>query len=437
MNCLYIFRRDLRLEDNTALLEALKTSNKVIPCFILDPRQIKENEYFSKNAYEFMIKSLKELDEKLRSKGSQLYVFKEKPEEVIGKLKNKISKVIVTQDYTPFSMERDKKIKTKCEELNISFQSFEDYLLNPVEKIKKGNGEPYTVFTPYYKSALKYKIRKPKPNKHINYFKEKLDTVKIPEIEKNPYLYKKGGRAEALELLKENYFYYKEKRDIPSINGTTGLSPHHKFGTISIRESYEAFKGNESLIRELYFRDFFTQLCYHHPYVFKENFQRKYNSLEWEDDDEKFKAWCEGRTGFPIVDAGMRELNTTGYMHNRIRMIVASFLVKHLLINWKRGERYFANKLVDYDPCVNNANWQWAASTGADAQPYFRIFNPWRQQERFDPECKYIKKWVPELNNLTAKKIHSLKDKPVEEYHKPIVEHEEARKKALNFFKTV
>ncbi|MEZ5334801.1 MAG: deoxyribodipyrimidine photo-lyase [Methanolobus sp.] len=237
---------------------------------------------------------------------------------------------------------------------------------------------------------------------------------------------------------------YDNERDYPSIKGTTGLSAHNKLGTISIREFYHYVRNEldegHTLINELHWRDFFTHLAVAYPYVFNHAFKKKFDELSWLNDKELFDAWCNGKTGFPIVDAGMRELNTTGYMHNRVRMIVASFLVKDLHIEWKWGERYFASKLVDYDPCVNNGNWQWAASTGADSQPYFRIFNPWTQQKKFDPDCIYIKEWIPEFADISSKAIHSLEKSqqlPGVEYPQALINHKEEREKTLLMFKSV
>ena len=435
MISLFIFRRDLRLEDNTGLIEALKNSEVVIPAFFLDPRQLENNDYFSENAFEFMINSLKELDSELKSKGSKLYLFKGEPEEVIKELK--IDSVYLNEDYTPFSKERDAKIKNFCEENNIGFNSYHDLLLNEPGKVLKEDGKPYTVFTPYFNKAVKYNVKKPIKNNYSNYYKGEIkNTIALPNVKSNPSLFVKGGRKEALSVFKNSFLRYDEERDYPSVKGTTGLSAHHKFGTISIRESYEVFsKMNKFLTTELYWRDFFTTIAYYHSHVFGKPFHKKYEKITWE--TEHFDKWKEGMTGYPIVDAGMRELNKTGYMHNRVRMITASFLTKHLLIDWRKGEKYFASKLVDYDPCVNNGNWQWASSTGCDAQPYFRIFNPWRQQERFDRECEYIKKWVPELKGLTAREIHNLKEEPVKNYPEPVVEHETARKRALERYKGI
>jgi deoxyribodipyrimidine photo-lyase len=259
----------------------------------------------------------------------------------------------------------------------------------------------------------------------------------------NPNIYAKGGRNEGLKILNQiqTHKNYERERDFPAIKGTTNLSAHIKFGTVSIREVYHAIKqiDNFALLRQLYWRDFYIHIGFHFPHVFKGSFRPKYDRLDWKYDKSLFTIWCEGNTGFPIVDAGMRQLNSTGWMHNRVRMIVASFLTKDLLINWQWGERYFKEKLVDYDISVNNGNWQWAASTGCDPAPYFRIFNPWLQQKKFDPYCDYIKSFIPELRDYNPRIIHNLfKTHPQKlNYPKPIVNHSVMREKAKLMFQTV
>jgi deoxyribodipyrimidine photo-lyase len=319
----------------------------------------------------------------------------------------------------------------------VKFLSYSDALLTEPEQVQKSDGTPYTIFTPFMKRARLISVPIPNANIKCNYF---ADPISLPMAvgsptefleNANPNLLLKGGRSEAMKLLSEigRFVKYDEERNLPAVKGTTLLSAHHKFGTLSIRETYHAIAQELSvdhpLMNELYWRDFFTHIGFHFPHVFGHSFRQKYDSLEWENDEQKFDRWCNGLTGFPIVDAGMRELTTTGFMHNRVRMVVASFLVKDLHIDWRWGERFFARHLVDYDPAVNNGNWQWAASTGCDAQPYFRIFNPWSQQLRFDPECIYIKRWVSELFNLKAKEIHRYIESktPVPDYPFPIVDH--------------
>lgn len=441
MNSIFIFRRDLRLYDNTGLIEALKSSRSVLCCFIFDPNQA-EGDYFSSNAFEFMINSLKELREEIKSRGGKLYFFKGKPKEVINKLLSKrFGSVYVNKDYTPFSHKRDSGIRTVCKKNEAEFFEFDDYLLNPPGSVLKDNGEPYTVFTPFYNKAKSLDVRVPVSNEFSNYFDRDVGfDIELEEItySKNESLAVKGKRSEGLELLEKakSLMNYKDIRNFPSIKGTSMLSAHNKFGTLSVRECYYSLKDiNETLISEFYWRDFFTHVAYFFPEVFGRSFKEKYDELDWGFDKELVDAWREGKTGFPIVDAGMRELNTTGFMHNRVRMITANFLTKLLFVDWRVGEKYFASKLVDYDPCVNNGNWQWSSSTGCDAQPYFRIFNPWSQQEKFDKDCEYIKKWVEELRDVDAKVIHNIFDEEVSGYNKPIIDYKESRQYALEQFK--
>lgn len=448
---LHIFRRDLRLIDNTALTEALQSSKSVIPCFILDKRQIENNDYKSDNCIQFMANSLRELDVELRKKNSRLYLFYGVAEEIIAELlkSTNINAVFMNRDYTPFSRNRDKNIEKICKELNVDFHSCADLLLHEPEEIYKPDHQPYTVFSHFLKKASQLTVASPHKNSYENYYHGSVPLEQSHMLEKllqtnNQHLFVSGGRTEGLSLLKaiKNLQNYNETRNIPSLNGTTKLSSHNKFGTISIREFYAEVMRHidkmPTLINELHWRDFFTHIAYHYPRVFGGAFHQKYDHIEWSQNQKHFQRWCEGKTGFPIVDAGMRELNTTGYMHNRVRMIVASFLTKDLHIDWRWGEKYFACKLVDYDPAVNNGNWQWSASTGCDAQPYFRIFNPWLQQQKFDPDCLYIKRWIPELEMLTPKMIHQLekaKDGLITGYPHPMIDHAVESQKAKAMYK--
>lgn len=455
---IFIFRRDLRLVDNLALLAACKASRSVIPCFIFDPRQLSEHPYRSNNGMYFLFNSLEELDGELCKLGSKLHYFHGNPETIISELvsKNKIEAVYWSKDYTPFSTKRDQAIEQSCKVLNAQSFSLPNILLNEPEKIRSQSGTPYTVFTFFAKCAAQYPVEKNLAD-HPNNFS--LLTTKTPQqfsveqaretygqISHSPNLFVKGGRREALTLLSRipDYGGYDEERNFPSLPGTSGLSAHNKFGTISVREFFHRVKENfgqeHTLCRELYWRDFFTHIGFNFPHVFQGAFNRIYNNIKWDENQEFLEAWQEGRTGFPIVDAGMRQLNATGFMHNRVRMIVASFLTKDLLLDWHHGEKYFARKLLDYDPAVNNGNWQWAASTGCDAQPYFRIFNPWLQGQKFDKDAIYIKRWIPELADLPAKKIHKLyeaKSMNLAGYPLPIVEHSEQRVKAQRLFEVV
>jgi deoxyribodipyrimidine photo-lyase len=434
---LHIFRRDLRLQDNTALISALKSADKVLPCFIFDSRQIENNDFKSAHCIQFMANSLRELDEALREKQAKLYFFHGIAEDIVEKLIKKIplEAIFINRDYTPFSLARDRNIEKICVQNKIDFHAYADALLHEPEQVYKADNEPYHVFTAFYNKASTLMVAKPEKNLAVNYF---VDDVALEDKKilgkllqtVNPDLAVKGGRMEARALLKKviKLQNYQEVRNIPALDATTKLSAHNKFGTVSIREFHyivaKAFGTKHTLISEMYWRDFFTHIAFHYPRVFEGAFQKKFMDVKWENNKDFFQAWCEGRTGFPIVDAGMRELNATGYMHNRVRMIVGSFLTKDLHIDWRWGEKYFAQKLIDYDPAVNNGNWQWVAGTGCDAQPYFRIFNPWLQQKKYDPECVYIKRWVAELAGLAPKEIHNLeKSSSLKDYPLPIINH--------------
>ncbi|MFX1576870.1 MAG: cryptochrome/photolyase family protein [Promethearchaeota archaeon] len=451
---LFIFRRDLRLADNTALIHALANSDKTLPCFIFDPRLIEQAQPHL-NAIQFMMEALDDLDAQLKKKKSQLLYLLGIPEKIIPSLltEYEIDGLYINRDYSPFSRRRDTQIKQICKDYKVGFHSFGDSLLNEPEMIFTGKTKPYKIFTPFFKKASARPISTPKENTYTNYLKTskapqkpKIGIIKQIRTKPNESLLVQGNRAACLDILSNlsRYKNYQTTRDFPNQHGTTRLSTYIKFGLCSIREVYHAITKhlgtNHPLIRQLYWRDFYTHIAFHFPYVFKNAFKSRYDSLQWNYSQTLFEMWCQGNTGFPIVDAGMRELNTTGWMHNRVRMIVGSFLTKDLHIDWRWGERYFAQHLTDYDPCVNNGNWQWAASTGADAQPYFRIFNPWRQQEKYDVKCEYIKKWIPELSDLQPKLIHRwFKPTPFDSqinYPKPIVNHKEESQYSKELFAT-
>lgn len=448
---LFIFRRDLRLEDNTGLNFALKSSEHVIPAFIFTPAQIDENSYRGDPCLQFMLESLEELETSLRHKHGKLYLFLGNPEEIVSECirRNKIDAVIVNKDYTPYSLDRDRKIEEACQQRGVAFHSLDDVLLHPPEKTCKDNGKPYTVFTPFFKNASQIVVSSPSNIQEGKYFREELSLSVDPSIFVKILPHRRaqlsGGRSNALDILRRisQFDDYSSTRDFPAIDATTHLSPHMKFTTVSPREVYAAIVrslGKRSdLIRSLYWRDFFTSIGYFFPRVFSGSFHEKFDQIVWKNNEADFRRWCEGRTGFPIVDAGMRQLHASGLMHNRVRMIVASFLVKDLHIDWRWGEKFFARSLIDYDPAVNNGNWQWAASTGCDAQPYFRIFNPWLQQKKFDPDCVYIKHWIPELENFSSEAIHSAYLKKISSkgltYPSPMLDHSIESKQALDLYK--
>jgi deoxyribodipyrimidine photo-lyase len=447
---IYIFRRDLRTFDNTALVSAIENSSKIIPLFIFNKNQVtNKNDFYNENSIQFMLNSLKELNNEIKINffyGNQLEILKS----LI--ISEKIEAIFQNYDYTPFARTRDKKIKQLCEELNIDFILTHDYLINKPTKILKSDKTPYAMFTPYYRQAYLFPVAEPIKTKiNINQFIvlknsngiQIFDEI-LPKEKYNKNLFLQGGRKEGLNLLNysQKLTNFNETQNFPNQYGTSRLSAHLKFGTLSIRETFHILENclgiNNPINRQLYWRDFWTYIQYYKPTVYVKPYQAKYEKLHWNESKEWFKLWCDGKTGFPIVDAGMRELNKTGFMHNRVRMIIASFLTKDLHLTYKLGEKYLAQKLVDYDPAVNNGNWQWAASTGCDSQPYFRIFNPWLQQKKFDKDCEYIKHWIPELKNIENKQIHNIfKNKlNLKNYPNPIVEHDVESKIAKEIFRT-
>lgn len=461
---IFIFRRDLRLDDNNGLLCALNNSDIVIPIFIFTKTQLSSsNKYKSERCVQFMIESLEELDGLLRKKGSKLWYFYASGDEasIIKKLirSEDITQVYVNMDYTPYSVERDTKIKRVCDENKVQFISVEDILLHPVNSVMSGSGSYYKKFTPYYRAAKKFPVKFPVKNNHSNYLKR---SNKLPdEYKKDIHKFYKdtnlkidAGHSNGLKLLSKikNQKDYNKKRDYLTFT-TTRLSPHNKFGTVSIRHVYHTIYKNlgsrNDLIKQLYWRDFFYNVTYNSPHVLSlggnRNFNKKYIKVKWvtysiasQEQKRWFEAWKTGTTGYPVVDAAMRELNNTGFMHNRGRLIVSSFLCKIIGWHWKDGERYFATKLIDYDPSQNSGGWQWSAGSGVDAQPYFRIFNPYTQALTYDPKCEYIKKWVPELKNIDNKYIHhwyKYHDTIEHKYYNPIFDYEEQRDKARKIYK--
>lgn len=450
----FIFRRDLRLYDNSSLILAGELCEKVLPCFIFDPRQLENNPYRGEPAVQFMVESILSLKSELKKVGGKLFLFYGYPHEVISRLIEsvKVDSIFVNRDYTPFSKQRDEMIKQKADEKGVAFKFLDDLLLSAPDSILNEDGTPIVVFSRFYKRVISTQVvEKPKALKEINWFNGEIEFAESDEFLKrvtgkySSSVALKGGRGSALEALKRAYGLnaYAQEHDMLDVNGTTMLSPYLKFGCLSVREVYWGLTSNHPdptpIIRQLYWRDFFTLIANYYPEVFGREFNNAYRGIWWSHDEDLFTRWTKGLTGFPIVDAGMRELTQTGWMHNRARLITASFLTKDLHIDWRWGEKFFAQKLVDYDPSVNNGNWQWCAGTGCDAQPYFRIFNPWLQAKKFDPEAKYIKKWLPELRELTPGEIHNWdKVSGVREsgckYPKPCVNHyEEAEKTKLLF----
>lgn len=452
---IFIFRRDLRIVDNTGLLAALRAARCVIPLFILDKSQVGEkNSYRSFNAMQCMYESIMDLHSAINSKGGYLsIVYGGSYQSLLSILKKEkdVDAIFCNRDYTPFARERDREIEQLCIKHDLTFHIYDDYLLHAPDDIVKSDGSPYVKFTPFYKKALLNKVRSVDTFSGGDYLSKPLvDALPQSKIKKivvpryNKLIAVQGGRDHGLRLLRaaRKIKNYDKTRDY-CMQQTTRLSAHLKFGTLSVREVYAYFKEHishpESLLRQLYWRDFFTQIAYHVPHVFGHAFHKRYDKLEWNTHKSDFNRWCSGETGFPLVDAGMRELNATGYMHNRARMVVASFLVKDLHIDWRWGERYFAQKLVDYDPAVNNGSWQWSASTGCDSQPYFRIFNPWMQQKKYDPDCVYIKHWIPELENIEPIMIHTWykQTKSISGYPLPMVDHQKEAMRAKVMYKKI
>ena len=448
---IFLFTRDLRITDNLSLKEATDNSEEVLPVFLFDKNLI-EKKNRNEHAIKFLMESVKDLNEQIESatnKASKLHVlqgFVIKGLERIYK-EYKFENIYLTEDYTPYSKKRLKNIKKWANEKDIKVYDIFDRLLAKPNTVLTDNNDPYKVFTPFYKKALEKDVLKPlKTSKDTL---NKLSKINLKdEYPKNIEVENlvKGTRNAGLNILKnlDKFDNYKKTRDeIFNDSGTTKLSAYNKFGNVSIREVYwtgvNKLGKDSHFISEVYWRDFFTHVAYFFPNIFNEEFLSQYKNLKWDKNSEKLEAWKQGKTGFPIVDAGMRELNKSGYMHNRTRMIVSSFLTKDLHIDWREGEKYFEETLTDYDITVNVGSWQWAASTGVDAAPYFRIFNPWTQQKKFDPECIYIKKWIPELKNIDNEIIHKWDEKNksinIENYPAPIVDHSEERKEALKRYK--
>lgn len=416
---IHIFRRDLRLEDNTALNALAKEVDEIIPVFIFDDRQIKKHSYRSVPGLQMLCESLTDLNESLTAKNAELHVCEGLAEKVVEELIKNFSPLAISynKDYTPFAVTRDEAISVVCQKHNVQLLVCDDATLHAPGSIVNKEGKPYSVYT-HYRLAVEA-LPVPQPARlpaRASFVKvkggESLETTVKKLISIPQSLRVAGGRSAAKKLLLKlsHNKNYTEERDFPSVHATSLLSAHIKFGTLSIREIYHHVRLHMPqptvFLRELLWHDFFTTVAALSPHVYTGAFRPEFNKIKWSTDEDAFARWKEGKTGFPIVDAGMRELAETGYMHNRVRMIVASFLIKDLHINWQWGEKYFAQMLTDYDPAVNNGNWQWVAGTGCDASPWFRVFNPWLQQEKFDAECLYIKKWVPELADLDAKDIH-------------------------------
>ncbi|WP_435262552.1 cryptochrome/photolyase family protein [Tenacibaculum sp. nBUS_03] len=420
---IYWFRRDLRLDDNTALHYALKGKDLVLPIFIFDD-DILDKLPKDDARITFIYNSLKEIQLKLNSLGSSIEIKKGNPFLIWKELLKKytIENVFFNKDYEPYALERDKKIIQLLEENNIKVNTYKDQVIFEESEVLKKDNTPYTVYTPYKNQWLKI-FSKENHTRHYNC--SEYSQNYLPSKNVFPTIQSLGFTTSTIQVKPyslNNLDNYEDVRDFPSINGTSNLSPYLRFGQVSVRKMViHALKTNSTFLSELIWREFFMQILYHFPKVVTQNFKSKYDRVPWRNNQEEFEKWCKGETGYPIVDAGMRELNTTGYMHNRVRMITAGFLCKHLLIDWRWGEAYFASKLLDYELASNNGNWQWSAGTGCDAAPYFRVFNPESQLKKFDKNLIYINKWIIDFNELT--------------YPNAIVEHKFARERAITTYK--
>ncbi|MGM0530334.1 MAG: cryptochrome/photolyase family protein [Bacteroidota bacterium] len=419
------FRRDLRLDDNCGLYHALKENERVLPLFIFDTDILDSLDHLYDGRVEFIFNRLKQLKTNLEKQGTSLKILHGKPFDQFSLLIRDypIVRVYFNHDYEPYAIARDLSIFKFLEKNHIEVRSFKDQVIFEKDEIVKKDGKPYTVFTPYmrkWKEQLKMEPPLKYPVQDYFYRFIKMKNENLPAM--NELGFRETGMSFPPGVLNEQIISnYHQNRDYPYLEGTTRLGIHLRFGTVSIRDAVKkALELNETWLNELIWRDFYMMIIWHFPYVTDKSFKAQYDEIEWRNNEKEFAAWCGGKTGYPIVDAGMRQLNQTGYMHNRVRMIAASFLTKHLLIDWRWGESYFAEQLLDYELASNNGGWQWAAGSGCDAAPYFRIFNPYRQTERFDPEYRYIERWVPEFRDPA--------------YEKPIVSHKFARERALQVY---
>jgi len=448
---IFLFHRDLRIQDNIGLIQTIKKCKSIYAVFIFTPEQVgSSNPYKSNNSVQFMIESLQDLNEQTHKK---LNVFYGNTNKVMKECIKKwnIQYVCFNKDYTPYAIERDDSLFQLCEEMNVKCEMTLDYYMYEPGSIHNSTRQTYQKFTPYYNTVKSIKPKLPQlvhppsfVSSNIPNYSISLQEAMTKFTKLNIHILSHGGRSAGLKVLDsalKTQKHYSKTRDILSIH-TSLLSPYIKFGCVSIREVFHKFRSIKDLIRQLIWREFYINILYSHPHVLGNAMKPNYNKIRWRTNARYLHAWKTGNTGFPIVDAGMRQLNTTGYMHNRARLIVASFLTKTLLIDWREGEQYFAQKLVDYDPASNNGNWQWIASTGADSQPYFRIFNPYNQSAEVDEHAIYIKTWIPELRDVPAKEIHNW-DKYHTEYKSkihypaPIVDYSLQKEKAIEMYSSI
>jgi deoxyribodipyrimidine photo-lyase len=424
---IFWFRRDLRLDDNIGFYEALKSDLPVLPIFIFDS-EILEKLPRNDARVTFIHNTLQDMRQVLQDKHeSSVAMFHGKPKDVYEQLIKdyEINTVYTNHDYEPYARERDSEIKNLLTKSNIEFKTYKDQVIFEKNEIVKKDGNPYKVYTPYMRTwKEKFKTIDFKIYDTEAYFKNLIKDKTLPNLSLSDIGFETSNQPILpYEVTPTLIQQYEATRNFPAKDSTSRLGPHLRFGTVSVRKMVEKAiaETNEIFWQELIWREFFMQILWHFPYTAKDSFKSKYDRIEWRNNEEEFKKWCEGKTGYPFVDAGIRELNETGFMHNRVRMLVGSFLCKHLLIDWRWGEAYFAEKLHDYDMSSNIGNWQWVAGSGVDAAPYFRIFNPTSQIKKFDKNLEYIKKWVPDFQELT--------------YPQPIVDHKMARERCLKVYK--
>lgn len=441
---LFIFTRDLRLTDNAALIDAARHSECVHCIFIVDPvfnKNVKTRSY----ARQFLYSALHSLAKQLDEVGGTLTLLSGSYRDVVTNyiINNSIECVFVNHEYTLYGIGREAALTAVAKQLDIQIRYSHSHLLLPPGIIFTGEAKPYKIFTPFYNKAKQLPVERIQRLPKDSQFASDISLLSFQQLAELWQItaQKIDIRRLRIRVLKNlsGLSDYNQVRDYPAKDATSKLSAHLKFGTISVREAYwaiaDTFGFDSPLLRQFYWRDFFSHIGYFYSHVFTRAFHAQFANIAWSNNTTQFQRWCDGNTGFPIVDAGMRELNQTGYMHNRVRMIVASFLVKDLHIDWRWGEQYFADKLIDYDVAVNNGNWQWAASTGCDAQPYFRIFNPWLQQKKFDPDCEYIFRWIPELQGFSVKDIHHwYKYQQIAQYPQPMLDHHQSSAIAKSLF---
>ena len=422
---IFWFRRDLRIDDNKGFFEALSSNDVVLPIFIFDKNILNE---LPKNdaRVNFIHQRLEIIHQELQKKGKSLAIFHGEPQEIWKQIlsENKIEKVFFNHDYEPYARERDKKIYELLQENNIEIKNYKDQVIFEKSEVVKDDNSPYVVYTPY-SNKWKTKFKEIQLQHFLSEnLLENVGTHKYPFLSLQEIGFEPSEiKIPTINVSEKLIDNYESTRNFPAVAGTSMVGVYLRFGAVSVRKMIaKAIESqNETFFKELIWREFFMQILWHFPYTKSSSFRPKYDAIIWDNNEDLFNKWCAGKTGYPFVDAGMRELNATGHMHNRVRMIVASFLCKHLLIDWRWGETYFAQKLLDYEQSSNVGNWQWAAGSGVDAAPYFRIFNPTEQIKKFDKDLKYIKKWIPELET--------------QYYPQPIVEHKFARERCLKVYK--